>query len=337
MLCSPDQVLSCRKRALPEPARARQVTCMMNASSTSPSLGRGTSAARGVGDPDRRGRVVRLPQIRRQERGAGPRAPAGRDGDPGGPSERPHLGRLRRAHGSQRGSRASRAHRGLPREGELRHRRQGRKGPDRLRDREEPLRRRGRVGEGAARQGRVRSVPRPEAGEGARGARPRSPRTRRTSSRRSRTSRGSGPSSRRRPSPSRTSTPRSPPRASRRRDVDAAKAALQNAELTSDAYIRVAEAEVLRRRRRTSRPPSSTSGYTTIKAPISGMIGKRNVDPGNLVGRGDSTLLATIVEANPILVQLHDPRDRLPPAEEARRDRERGGRAEGRAWRSSSS
>ena len=47
--------------------------------------------------------------------------------------------------------------------------------------------------------------------------------------------------------------------------------------------------------------------YTTIKAPISGMIGKRNVDPGNLVGRGDSTLLATIVKADPILVHFSIP------------------------------
>jgi RND family efflux transporter MFP subunit len=40
--------------------------------------------------------------------------------------------------------------------------------------------------------------------------------------------------------------------------------------------------------------------YTTVKAPISGQIGARKVDVGNLVGYGESTLLATIVQTDKI-------------------------------------
>jgi len=40
--------------------------------------------------------------------------------------------------------------------------------------------------------------------------------------------------------------------------------------------------------------------YTTVKAPISGQIGARKVDVGNLVGYGESTLLATVVQTDEI-------------------------------------
>lgn len=40
--------------------------------------------------------------------------------------------------------------------------------------------------------------------------------------------------------------------------------------------------------------------YTIIKAPISGQIGARNVDVGNLVGYGESTLLTSIVQTDTI-------------------------------------
>jgi len=41
-------------------------------------------------------------------------------------------------------------------------------------------------------------------------------------------------------------------------------------------------------------------GYTKIYAPIEGLIGKTEVKPGNLVGKGQSTLLTTISSVNPI-------------------------------------
>jgi len=43
-------------------------------------------------------------------------------------------------------------------------------------------------------------------------------------------------------------------------------------------------------------------GYTTIRSPIAGLIGKRLVAPGNLVGKGEATLLDTVSSIDPIRV-----------------------------------
>ncbi len=43
-------------------------------------------------------------------------------------------------------------------------------------------------------------------------------------------------------------------------------------------------------------------GYTTIDAPITGVIGRNLVDAGNLVGAGEASLLATIRKIDPIFV-----------------------------------
>ena len=45
-------------------------------------------------------------------------------------------------------------------------------------------------------------------------------------------------------------------------------------------------------------------GYTRVTAPISGLIGTTQVKPGNLVGRGESTLLTTISQIDPILFRV---------------------------------
>jgi membrane fusion protein (multidrug efflux system) len=45
-------------------------------------------------------------------------------------------------------------------------------------------------------------------------------------------------------------------------------------------------------------------GYTKIHSPIEGLVGKTEVKPGNLVGRGTSTLLTTVSEVNPISVRF---------------------------------
>jgi membrane fusion protein, multidrug efflux system len=42
--------------------------------------------------------------------------------------------------------------------------------------------------------------------------------------------------------------------------------------------------------------------YTTIRSPITGLIGKRLVAPGNLVGKGEATLLDTVSSIDPIRV-----------------------------------
>ncbi len=45
-------------------------------------------------------------------------------------------------------------------------------------------------------------------------------------------------------------------------------------------------------------------GYTKIVAPITGLIGKTEIKPGNLVGRGQSTLLTTLSCLDPIHVRF---------------------------------
>jgi membrane fusion protein (multidrug efflux system) len=42
-------------------------------------------------------------------------------------------------------------------------------------------------------------------------------------------------------------------------------------------------------------------GYTHIRSPLDGLVGTTNVKPGNLVGRGESTLLTTVSQVDPIL------------------------------------
>jgi membrane fusion protein (multidrug efflux system) len=45
-------------------------------------------------------------------------------------------------------------------------------------------------------------------------------------------------------------------------------------------------------------------GYTTITAPTDGIVGFTRVKPGNLVGRGDNTLLTTVSKVDPILFKV---------------------------------
>jgi membrane fusion protein (multidrug efflux system) len=44
--------------------------------------------------------------------------------------------------------------------------------------------------------------------------------------------------------------------------------------------------------------------YTRVFSPIDGLIGTTNVQPGSLVGRGESTLLTTISQINPIIFRV---------------------------------
>lgn len=46
-------------------------------------------------------------------------------------------------------------------------------------------------------------------------------------------------------------------------------------------------------------------GYTTITAPIAGRLSRRFVDVGNLVGDGQTTLLANLVQVDPVYVYFH--------------------------------
>lgn len=73
-----------------------------------------------------------------------------------------------------------------------------------------------------------------------------------------------------------------------RKDLDNAKSAVQSAESaleTANAQVRSAELDLT---------------YTEIKAPVSGLIGSKQVDVGSLVGKGQATLMATISPLDPI-------------------------------------
>ncbi|HMD37152.1 MAG TPA: efflux RND transporter periplasmic adaptor subunit [Vicinamibacterales bacterium] len=45
-------------------------------------------------------------------------------------------------------------------------------------------------------------------------------------------------------------------------------------------------------------------GYTKVVSPVDGLIGFTKVKPGTLVGRGESTLLATVSQINPIVLRV---------------------------------
>jgi multidrug efflux system membrane fusion protein len=57
-------------------------------------------------------------------------------------------------------------------------------------------------------------------------------------------------------------------------------------------------------------------GYTQVKAPISGRVGLRTVDIGNLVASGDATGIAVITQLSPIDVEFAVPQDRVPELQE---------------------
>jgi len=67
-----------------------------------------------------------------------------------------------------------------------------------------------------------------------------------------------------------------------------------------------AEAAVLGARARLSRARLDYD-YTMVRTPITGQVGRRRVDPGNLVGFGEQTLLTTVNKIQPIHVYFNAP------------------------------
>jgi membrane fusion protein (multidrug efflux system) len=90
---------------------------------------------------------------------------------------------------------------------------------------------------------------------------------------------------------------------SARATVDARKANLTNLEAAVKYTIERARAEVSASEARVTQAKLDLS-YCDIHAPISGVIGFLQVDEGNLVGRGDATLLATISASDPLYVDF---------------------------------
>ncbi|MGH9881086.1 MAG: efflux RND transporter periplasmic adaptor subunit, partial [Pyrinomonadaceae bacterium] len=86
--------------------------------------------------------------------------------------------------------------------------------------------------------------------------------------------------------------------------VDARQANLTNLEAAVKYTIERAQAEVAAAKARVTQAELDLS-YCNIHSPINGIIGFLQVDEGNLVGRGDATLLATVSSSNPLLVDFN--------------------------------
>ena len=80
--------------------------------------------------------------------------------------------------------------------------------------------------------------------------------------------------------------------AASRSDLDNAEAALE----TARAEVMVAEADLTQ--------AMVTLGYTTVQSPISGYISQRSADIGTLVGPSATSLLATVVKSDTVLVDF---------------------------------
>jgi len=85
--------------------------------------------------------------------------------------------------------------------------------------------------------------------------------------------------------------------------VDAKRANLSNLEAAVKYTIERARAEVSGANARVVQAELDLS-YCDIYSPINGIIGFLQVDEGNLVGRGDATLLATVSASDPLLVNF---------------------------------
>lgn len=85
--------------------------------------------------------------------------------------------------------------------------------------------------------------------------------------------------------------------------VEAAQAALQDTRLNQRTQIQLGEAAVEAARAGVTQAELQLE-YTTVRSPITGVIGKIQVDPGNLVGKGEPTLLATVSAVDPIFVDF---------------------------------
>ena len=85
--------------------------------------------------------------------------------------------------------------------------------------------------------------------------------------------------------------------------VDARQANLTNLEAAVKYTIERARAEVSATNARVTQASLDLS-YCDIYSPISGTIGFLQVDEGNLVGRNDATLLATVSASDPLLVDF---------------------------------
>jgi membrane fusion protein (multidrug efflux system) len=85
--------------------------------------------------------------------------------------------------------------------------------------------------------------------------------------------------------------------------VTAAEAALKDSILVQRTQIQLSEAAVESGKAAVTQADLNLK-YTTIESPINGIISKLNVDTGNLVGKGEPTLLATVSAIDPIFADF---------------------------------
>src|SRR5262245_30601721 len=85
--------------------------------------------------------------------------------------------------------------------------------------------------------------------------------------------------------------------------VDAAAAALKDTVLSQRTAIQLAEAAVESAKAAVIQAELNVK-YTVIESPITGIVSKLSVDTGNLVGKGEPTLLATVSAVHPIFVDF---------------------------------
>jgi membrane fusion protein (multidrug efflux system) len=85
--------------------------------------------------------------------------------------------------------------------------------------------------------------------------------------------------------------------------VEAAAAALKDTILSQRTSIQLAEAAVESGKAAVTQAQLNLD-YTVIRAPITGIISKLAVDAGNLVGKAEPTLLATVSAIDPIYVDF---------------------------------
>jgi len=85
--------------------------------------------------------------------------------------------------------------------------------------------------------------------------------------------------------------------------VQAAEAALKDTILAQRTNIQLAEAAVESGKAAVTQADLNVN-YTTVESPINGIISKLNVDTGNLVGKNEPTLLATVSAIDPMYVDF---------------------------------
>jgi membrane fusion protein (multidrug efflux system) len=83
--------------------------------------------------------------------------------------------------------------------------------------------------------------------------------------------------------------------------VEGADATLRDTQLLQRTQIQLADAAIQSAKAAVIQAELNL-GYTNVKAPITGIVGKVQVDRGNLVGKAEPTLLATVSSVDPIYV-----------------------------------